>query len=100
MTDEAPTTPRFKPPSVTLVDDVHGGQLMRYEGLVPLPIGTRIEFNNIGGVPSVSLDPERFPNGRADGIVVGLRVFGAQADSAALVLDVELVEPGAFPSLS
>ena len=42
------------------------------------------------------LDPERFPNGNADALVVGVRVWGTQGNPI-LVLDVELVHPGACP---
>jgi hypothetical protein len=73
-----------------------------FDGLLNLPIGARIEFTNVEGDQQVELEPERFPAGRvADGIVVGVRVWGAQSDAPLLVLEVQLATPGdpVLPSL-
>jgi hypothetical protein len=97
--DEPIDPPAFPVPTVTLIMDVDGGgTLMQYQGWAPLPLGARIEITNGQGVlkvgPEVPLDSDRFPHGRADAVVVGIRLWGAQSPSACLVLDVKLVDPG------
>jgi hypothetical protein len=87
------------PPMQTLVMEKEGGQLFTFDGFVPLPIGSRIEITNRDipagrSIPKVPLDPERFPGGAANAVVTGLRVWGTQAQSPCLVLDVELTLPG------
>ena len=96
MSDSEPIEPpHVALPTETLVmesDPQH--QLLWFDGLLPLPIGSRINLDNASGGPQVPLDPGRFPTGRADAIVVGHRLWGTQSSSRVLVLTVELTEPG------
>ena len=70
-------------------------QLLKFEGVLCLPIGTRIHIdNNIGEGETVPLDSELFPNGRADAIVREIKLWGTQSPARALILDVQLREPG------
>ena len=96
--DELLDVPHVPLPVETLLI-ADGVQLLWIDGLMPLPIGTRINLDNIPGHPQVPLDPEQFPNGRADAIVIGINLWGTQGAGRTLVLNVELVEPGAgiFP---
>jgi hypothetical protein len=71
-----------------------GQQLLWFDGLLPLPVGSSINIDNIPGGPQVALDPELFPTGRADAIVVELNLWGTQGDSRVLVLRVQLTDPG------
>lgn len=93
-------TPLLQAPTLTFVIEKGGPQLARYQGALVLPVGSRIEFNNRAAPDGkrVPLDDERFPTGNADAVVVGIRLWGAQANPT-LVLDVELVAPGAWPTL-
>ena len=68
-------------------------QLIWFSGLLLLPIGSRINIDNVSGFPAVPLDPGRFPTGRADAVVVNVRLWGTQGPSC-LVLEVELTEAG------
>lgn len=94
------SVPKFDKPNMTIVMEKGGPQLARYEGAVPLPVGARIELNNAAAPEgmAVHLDRERFPFGNADAVVVGVRIWGAQANPT-LILDVELVRPGEWPTL-
>lgn len=65
-----------------------------FDGLLPLPIGTRINLDNLDGEPQISLDPKRFPTGHADAVVVNVRIWGTQDPSRLLVLEVEPTEAG------
>jgi hypothetical protein len=64
MNAPEPEPPRLPAPTETLVTE-DGGEhhLLWFDGLVPLPVGSRIEINNNAGGPKVPLDPERFPGG-------------------------------------
>jgi hypothetical protein len=86
--------PRIPLPTETLVVESHGGQIMWLEGLLPLPIGSRIHIDNVDPLVRVPLDVERFPRGRADAVVVAVRIWGTQSRFRCLVLEVELTEPG------
>jgi hypothetical protein len=68
--------------------------ILRFEGLLQLPIGSRISLDNVRGRPQVPLDRKRFPSGSADAIVVGYRLWGTVAESRRLVLFVELTDRG------
>jgi hypothetical protein len=93
--DEPIDPPHVPLPTVTLVQEQDTqDQLIWFDGLLPLPIGSRINLDNIGESPQVPLDPERFPSGRADAIVVNLRLWGTQSEHRCLVLEVELTEAG------
>jgi hypothetical protein len=91
---EAPSLPpQFGMPSRTLVQESGGGDLLTFEGLLILPIGARINLDNLPGVPHVQLDAVRFESGHADAVVVGVRVWGTQGADPVLVLEVELSGP-------
>lgn len=97
MADEYPTpeVPRVPLPSGTLLMTRNPQQqLLWIDGLLPLPVGTRIQLDNIPGYPQVELDPNRFPGGRADAIVVGMSLWGTQSPLRTLLLYVELELPG------
>jgi hypothetical protein len=81
-------------PTETIVMDGGHRQLLKFEGILCLPIGTRIHIDNVLEGAEVPLDGERFPNGHADAIVTGIRLWGTQSSARALILDVELREPG------
>ncbi len=86
--------PRIPLPSETLVKEKGGGHVLWFDGLLVLPVGTRIHLDNRPGrpdQPQVPLDPERFPSGRASAIVVGVRISDTQSSNRCLVLDVEMV---------
>ena len=86
--------PRIPLPSETLVKEKDGGHVLWFDGLLPLPVGTRIHLDNRPGrpdQPQVPLDPERFPSGRANAKVIGVRISDTQSSNRCLVLDVELV---------
>lgn len=94
---EPTTPPHFPLPTQTRVTEQGGGHLFDFDGLLPLPIGTRINLDNLDnldGEPQISLDPERFPTGHADAVVVNVRIWGTQDSSRLLVLEVELTEAG------
>ncbi len=85
----------IQPPTETIVFDESHTQLFKFEGLVCLPIGTRIHIDNgIEGVIDVPLDAEKFPRGRADAIVTGIRLWGTQSPNRVLILDVEVRNVG------
>jgi hypothetical protein len=87
--------PRFPLPQRTLVVTKDSQQqILRFEGLLELPIGSRISLDNVPGYPQLPLDRERFPTGRADAIVVGHRLWGTVAESRCLMLIVELTDRG------
>jgi hypothetical protein len=86
--------PRFPLPAETIVDATTGERLCRFKGPLWLPLGSRIQFDNVPGFPQVHLDSERFPDGRADGIVTKVSLWGTQAPSRVVVLSVVLVLPG------
>jgi hypothetical protein len=86
--------PRIPLPSETLVKEKGGGHILWFDGLLLLPVGTRIHLDNRPGrpdQPQVPLDPERFPSGRANAIVTGVRISDTQSSNRCLVLDVELM---------
>ncbi len=102
MTAEDIGPPEISPPTRTLVLGVDGNQqtqLLWIEGLLPLPIGSVINLDNIPGAPVVPLDEERFPNGRADAEVIGVRLWGALSESRILVLEVRLCDPSSTGDL-
>lgn len=71
--EDPPAPPKFPLPRETLVmTNEPPRQILRFEGLLQLPIGSRINLDNVPGHPQVPLDRKRFPSGRADAIVVGL----------------------------
>ncbi len=74
-------------PLETLIQEQSTGiQLLWIEGVLPLPIGSRI---NLDGM-QVPLDPERFPKGTADAVVVSVSMWGTPNTGARLVLEVTL----------
>jgi hypothetical protein len=94
-TQEKVIPPKFPLPRQTLVMTKEPQQqILRFEGLLQLPIGSRISLDNVPGRPQLPLDRERFPTGRADAIVVGHRLWGTVAESRCLVLIVELTDRG------
>ena len=100
LTDE-PGPPEVGMPNRTLVQERGGRYLLSFEGLLILPIGARINIDNLPGLPQVQLDAERFERGHADAEVVGVRVWGTQGADPVLVLEVELRGPsGISASLS
>lgn len=93
--EDPPAPPKFPLPRETLVmTNEPPRQILRFEGLLQLPIGSRINLDNVPGHPQVPLDRKRFPSGRADAIVVGHRLWGTVAESRCLVLLVELTDRG------
>ena len=75
--------PRVPVPAETLVMDMETGrQLLRFDGLVPLPAGARIELGSLTDRPAT------------DAIVMKTRVWGASGPKPLLVLDVILRPPG------
>jgi len=95
VTDEPLDPPHLPLPTETLIQESGSdAQLLWLDGLLPLPIGSRINLDNLRGLPQVPLDSERFPNGRADAVVVGVRLWGTQGNGRVLVLEVELTEAG------
>jgi hypothetical protein len=96
--EETVDAPHLSLPTQTLVlRKEPQEQLLWFEGLLPLPIGSVINIDNIPGSPQVPLDQDEFPKGRADARVVGVHVWGIQGDSRLLVLEVELLRPGSRP---
>jgi hypothetical protein len=92
---EEPPIPHFPLPTETLVrEEDSDDPLLWFDGLLPLPIGSRINLDNAGDLPRVPLDRERFPNGHADAVVVRVGVWGTQGAGRYLVLEVRLTEPG------
>jgi hypothetical protein len=93
--EERVTPPRLPLPQETLVMTKESQELiLSFDGLLQLPIGSRISLDNVPGLPQVPLDRERFPTGRADAIVVGHRLWGTVAKVRRLVLLVELTDRG------
>ena len=80
-------------PEETVVKVVKGNPLLTFSGLFPLPVGTRIELNNVAG-EKVPLDSEKFSEGRVDAVVVRVRVAHTLTPNRCLVLEVELRQPG------
>lgn len=88
-------SPHIPLPTQTLVQEQGtDDQLLWIDGLLPLPIGSRINLDNLSDHPQVPLDVERFPRGRADAVVVNVRLWGTQSPARCLVLEVELTDPG------
>jgi len=82
-------------PLDTIVMDEGHTQLFKFEGLFFLPIGARIQIDNgVGDGTDVPLDAEKFPSGRADAIVTGIRLWGTQSSKRVLILDVEVRDVG------
>lgn len=78
-------------PTDTIVMDQDHTQSFIFEGLFCLPIGARIPINNgVDDGEGVPLDAEKFPSGRADAIVTGIRLWGIESPKRTLILDVEL----------
>jgi len=93
--DSRPTeTPEFPLPKRTFVHERDGEPLMWLDGLLPLPVGTLIRLDDLPGVTHVVLDPDRFPTGRADAVVVSVELAGIQGDDPSLVLVVDLEGSG------
>jgi hypothetical protein len=74
--------------------DENHTQLFKFEGLFCPPIGTRIHVDNGVGGDDIPLDEVQFPNGHADAIVTGIRIWGTQSPARALILEVEMMDPG------
>jgi hypothetical protein len=91
--DEPTPPPEFALPARTLVQEREGDIMLSFDGLLVLPLGARINLDNLPELPAVPLDPELFPNGHADAIVVGIYLRGTQGAEPALVLEVELAGP-------
>jgi hypothetical protein len=79
--DDPIDPPHLPLPNVTLVQEQETeDQLLWFDGLLPLPIGSRINLDNIGESPQVPLDLERNDGStapgdasRAGGVGVGSR---------------------------
>lgn len=85
---DPPETPRAPAPTETLVLDAGSHrQLLRIAGLLPLPIGARIELGSLTSPPV------------SDGVVTAVRLWGAESAAPLLVLEVMLTEPGAASDL-
>jgi hypothetical protein len=94
MSDEPVDPPRIPLPTETLVQEkATQQQLLWIDGLLPLPIGSRINLGQLGQ-RLVPIDPARFPSGMADAVVVNVRLWGPHSPARCLVLEVELTEPG------
>ena len=94
-TQKKVTPPKFPLPRRTVVMTKEPPQqILHFDGLLELPIGSRISLDNVPGRPQLPLDPKRFPTGHADAIVVGHRLWGTVAESRCLVLLVELTDRG------
>jgi hypothetical protein len=79
------------------MDVTNQRQILWFDGLLALPIGSRINLDNtpaLGANLLVPLDPDRFSTGHADAVVVGVRVWGTQGSTPCLVLEVEITDPG------
>lgn len=59
-----------------------------------LPIGARIQLDDVDEAKKIDFDWDQFPSGHADAIVTGIRIWGAQSMRPALVLEVEVKETG------
>ena len=85
--------PHVRMPVETLIQEKEtGDHLLWIEGLLPLPIGFRINLDNLPTHPHIPLDLERLPAGTTDAVVVSLRMGGTQNAVGCLVLEVELTE--------
>jgi hypothetical protein len=85
--------PHVRMPVETLIQEQGtGDRLLWIEGLLPLPIGSRINLDHLPGDRRVPLDPERFPTGRTDAVVANVSLWGPQSAIGCLVLEVELTE--------
>ena len=82
-------------PIDTIVMDQDHTQLFKFEGIFCLPIGARIQIDNgVGDGVDVPLNAEKFPSGRADAIVTGMRIWGTQSPKRALIVEVEVKDVG------
>jgi hypothetical protein len=77
-----------------MVDIETQEQLIWFDGLLTVPIGTIIHIDNQSGGPPIPLDPEQFPSGSADAKVVEVRIWATQTDESCLCLYVQLNAPG------
>jgi hypothetical protein len=95
MNTERPVEPpHIRMPVETLVQERGtGDQLLWIEGVLPLPIGSRISLDNLPSHRQVPFDPERFPTGTTDAVVVNVSLWGPQSPIGCLVLEVKLTEP-------
>jgi len=82
--DEEPRRPpRAGLPSLTkILDAGTGRELLEIDGMLPLPVGARIELGS-------AMDPPA-----QDAIVTRVRLWGAASRSSTLVLEVMLRPPG------
>ncbi len=55
--------------------------------------GSRISLDNLPSHQQVPLDPERFPTGTTDAVVVNVSLWGPQSPIGCFVLEVKLTEP-------
>jgi hypothetical protein len=86
--DEPPEVPHAPAPAQTLIMDAGSQrQLLWIDGLVPLPVGARVELNRPHRAVAV------------DGVVTSVRLWGAEGGSSTLVLDVMLIEPDSATDL-
>ena len=94
--DEQPSIPRLAMPTETLIIEEEGEPLFWINGLLALPIGSRINLDNRGieGAVLVPVDAERFQSQVVDAVVVGVEVRDTQHQSRFLALIVELTNPG------
>lgn len=98
--DSPPSIPSVGMPTRTLLRE-GSDQILWVDGLFVLPVGSRINLDNLSGHSQLPLPPERFPSGHADAIVTGLNVWGMMSAGRILVLEVQLVPVGeaALPPL-
>ena len=88
------TLPKTRMPVETLVQEQKSGdQLLWIEGLLPLPIGSRINPGNVPGHTPLPTNPARTSLDGVDAIVVSVNLWGIQSAVGCLVLEVELTEP-------
>jgi hypothetical protein len=98
---EWPAVPRVALPTETLIMEGND-QILWIDGVLSLPIGARINLDNVAGLPQLPLAVERFPRGRADAVVTGVRLWGTMGAGRVLVLEVQIVgvDERSLPPLS
>ncbi len=95
MADEGTSVPRVSLPTETLVIEQRtGNQLLWLDGVLVLPLGARINLDNVPAHQHVPLDSDRHRRGYLDAVVVGMYLWGTLGDNRCLVLEVELGPPG------
>lgn len=67
-------------------------ELLLIDGLLLLPIGAHINIDNNNDYSKIPINAKDFPDGRADAVVVGTRLWGTTGRPQ-LILEVELKLP-------